>query len=403
MGGQSGSRRGVIVHEWIEPTGGSEKVVDAITKILPGTDIVCLWDNDAGRFAGHRVAESVIARTSLRGRKALSTPVVPAVWRYRENKGYDWAVVSSHQFAHHVRFRDQDPGFRKFVYVHTPARYLWTPELDPRGQSRAVRAVAPVLRALYRRRAAEAESIAVNSRAVQDRVATSWERESVVVYPPVDVDRIQACPDWSARLDALEAASLDQLPAEFLLGASRLVTYKRLDDVIRLGALLRMPVVIAGDGPERGRLESQAAETGVRATFLGRVSDELLYALYQRAAAYVFPAIEDFGIMPVEAMAAGARVIAAYRGGTAESVADGITGALCDFGSPAECVAAVGRLSGLDAADAQQRARLFSAEMFASRFREWIGPVAGLPSTPSLASSSGQPDWMPSLARAAVC
>jgi len=208
MGGQSGSRRGVIVHEWIEPTGGSEKVVDAITKILPGTDIVCLWDNDAGRFAGHRVAESVIARTSLRGRKALSTPVVPAVWRYRENKGYDWAVVSSHQFAHHVRFRDQDPGFRKFVYVHTPARYLWTPELDPRGQSRAVRAVAPVLRALDRRRAAEAESIAVNSRAVQDRVATSWERESVVVYPPVDVDRIQACPDWSARLDALEAEAI---------------------------------------------------------------------------------------------------------------------------------------------------------------------------------------------------
>ena len=215
--------------------------------------------------------------------------------------------------------------------------------------------------------------------------------------------RIQACPDWSARLNSLEAACLDRLPAEFLLGASRLVTYKRLDDVIRMGALLEVPVVIAGDGPERGRLESQAAQTGVHATFVGRVSDEFLYALYQRAVAYVFPAIEDFGIMPVEAMAAGARVVAAHRGGTAESVADGITGALCDLGSPAECVAAVGRLSGLNAADAQQRARLFSAERFAARFREWIEPLAALPRTAPPALSSGQPESTPSLARAAAC
>jgi len=402
MRGQPGSSRGVIVHEWIEPTGGSEKVVDAITHILPGTDIVCLWDNDAGRFAGHRVSESVIARTRLRGRKALSTPVVPAVWRYRENQGYEWAVVSSHQFAHHVRFRGQDPDFRKFVYVHTPARYLWTPELDPRGQNLAVRAVAPVLRAVDRRRAAEAESIAVNSRAVQERVATSWERESVVLYPPVDVDRIQACPDWSARLDPGDAAVLGRLPGEFLLGASRLVTYKRLDDVIRLGALMHLPVVIAGDGPERGRLESQAAHAGVRAVFVGRVSDELLYALYQRAIAYVFPAIEDFGIMPVEAMAAGARVVASHLGGTAETVADGVSGALCDFGSAAECVSAVGRLSGLTGQDARQRARLFSAERFATRFREWIEPLAAVPAVLPLAVSSPPRDWATSHERAAA-
>ena len=224
----------------------------------------------------------------------------------------------------------------------------------------------------------------------------------MVLYPPVDVDRIQACADWSARLQPFEAATLDRLPSEFLLGASRLVTYKRLDDVIRLGALLKMPVVIAGDGPERGRLEGQAAETGVRATFVGRVSDEFLYALYQRAVAYVFPAIEDFGIMPVEAMAAGARVIAAHRGGTAESVADGVTGALCDFGSPAECVAAIGRLNGLLAADAEQRARLFRAERFASGFREWIEPLAALPRTPSSALSSGRPDPTAGLARVAA-
>ncbi|MET0863292.1 MAG: glycosyltransferase [Nakamurella sp.] len=365
---------GVIVHEWIEQTGGSEKVVDAIAKLFPSTDIVCLWDNAPGRFAGHRVTESVIARTPLRGRKALSTPVAPAAWRGRVNEDYDWAIVSSHQFAHHVSFRGQRPDFRKFVYVHTPARYLWNPELDPRGQAIPVRALAPTLRRLDRVRAVEAHSIAVNSRAVQQRVAISWERPSVVVYPPVDVTVIQSQSDWAALLAPSQLAILHSLPAEFLFGASRLVSYKRLDDVIALGAATGLPVVLAGAGPELARLQAQAEALSVTTVFLGRVSDVLLYSLYQRAVAYVFPAVEDFGIMPVEAMAAGAAVLASNVGGTAESIVDGVSGVLCDFRSAADCVAAVDRLSGLLPADARRRARVFSAERFTDDFLAWVAP-----------------------------
>jgi len=385
---QPAAGNGVIVHEWIEHTGGSEKVVDAIAQIFPGTDIVCLWDDAPGRFHGHTVAESVIARTPLRGRKALSTPVAPASWRRRANQDYDWAIVSSHQFAHHVSFRQQKAGFEKYVYVHTPARYLWNPELDPRGQAAAVRAVAPALRRLDRRRANEPHSIAVNSKAVQQRVATSWERSSVVVYPPVDVTRIQSHPEWAELMDPLDRARFDALPREFLLGASRLVSYKRLDDVIRVGAAMRLPVVLAGAGPEHRRLQAQAEAAGVPTIFLGRVSDELLYTLYQHAVAYVFPAIEDFGIMPIEAMAAGATVLAADLGGAAETVVDGVSGVLCDFRSPAEIAAAVGRLSGLCAMDARARARSFSAEIFVQNFTQWIAPIGSgrstLPRTPTL-------------------
>jgi len=366
---------GVIVHEWIERTGGSEKVVDAIAKLFPATDIACLWDNAPGRFAGHSVSESFIARTPLRGRKALSTPVAPASWRGRANNAYNWAIVSSHQFAHHVSFRDQRDDFEKYVYVHTPARYLWNPELDPRGQALPVRALGPTLRRLDRRRAVEAHSIAVNSKVVQQRVAKSWERSSVVVYPPVDVTVIASQLNWSALLEPSDLAILDSLPSEFLLGASRLVSYKRLDQVIALGAAVGLPVVLAGAGPELGRLRAQAEAACVKTVFLGRVSDALLYSLYQRAVAYVFPAVEDFGIMPVEAMAAGSAVLASDVGGTAESIVDGVSGVLCNFRSPADCLAAVDRLSGLASADSRRRARLFSVERFNTAFLGWVAPA----------------------------
>lgn len=374
--------RGAIVHEWIEATGGSEKVVDAMARVLPGTDIVCLWDNAPGRYPGHTVAQSVIARTPLRGRKALSTPFVPIAWRRRVNRDYDWAVVSSHQFAHHVSFRDQRTGFQKYVYVHTPARYLWDPELDPRGKGPGIGAIAPSLRRIDRRRAAEAESIAVNSAVVQQRVETCWERASVIIHPPVDITLIQSLTDWSSALKQDELVTFEALPEEFLLGASRLVSYKRLDDVLRMGSIARLPVVIAGTGPERQRLQAQAEASGVSVTFVGRVPDEMLFALYQRAVAYVFPAIEDFGMMPVEAMATGARVIASTAGGTAETVVDGSSGVLCDFRSPSEVSVAMGRLMGLHSDAARQRATMFSAEIFAEKFADWIRPLGGAKAEP---------------------
>ncbi len=122
----------------------------------------------------------------------------------------------------------------------------------------------------------------------------------------------------------------ERLPQDFLLAASRLVPYKRIDEAIRAAALTDLPLVVAGDGPDRARLESVAESEKIPVYFLGRVSDALLFALYQKSLAYIFLGVEDFGIMPVEAMAAGASVVGNSVGGVAETVMDGITGALCD-------------------------------------------------------------------------
>jgi glycosyltransferase involved in cell wall biosynthesis len=364
---------GVLVHEWISQSGGSENVLQAMSEIYPDADIVCLWNDSVGRFPQERLRESWLARSPLRRSKAAALPLMPAVWRKQRNLGYDWALISSHLFAHHVRFNPQPGDFRRFVYVHTPARYIWAPELDGRGQGRAARTIAAALKPLDRRRARQAATYAANSDFVRRRMEAAWGVEARVIHPPVDVTEIQSVPDWAARLDLRESAVLEGLPEGYVLGASRFVPYKRLDLVIEAGEAADRPVVLAGGGPELARLRMVAREATVPVHFVDRPSTALLRALYQRAAVFVFPAVEDFGIMPVEAMAAGAPVVAQALGGTAESVVPEFTGALSTFTSRAAIKEGVTLALATRRADRCQHAQTFCAERFRSEIQAWVG------------------------------
>jgi glycosyltransferase involved in cell wall biosynthesis len=362
----------LLVHEWIEHAGGAEKVLDAFADAYTNADIFCLWNDDPDRYPGREVRESWLARTPLRGHKALSLPTLPLLWRHTSFGDYDWALISSHLFAHHAA---ANPKLRKiptFVYAHTPARYLWAPDLDERGQRAEVRALAPTLKKFDRALATASTHLAANSEFVRERIQRSWKRDSVVIYPPVDVARISAVGNWATELSPTELLQLAALPEQFLLGASRLVEYKRLDEVILAGELTGLPVVIAGSGPDRLRLEAVAYDKKVDVHFMGRVSDSLLYALYQRAVAYVFPSIEDFGIMPVEAMAAGTPVVATTRGGAAESVLSERTGALVDFASHEDIRWAVDTAARISASDCVERAQLFDLPVFQKSIGEWL-------------------------------
>ncbi|NQX11394.1 glycosyltransferase [Microbacteriaceae bacterium VKM Ac-2855] len=364
---------GVIIHEWVEQIGGSEKVLDAMLETFPNADLLCAWNNAPERYLDRTARETVLARTPLRGRKALSLPVMPFTWRGQRSHDYEWALVSSHAFAHHVSFRGTGPDFHKFVYVHTPARYVWNPELDARGDNALVRLVASGLKGVDRRRAAEATSVVANSDYVRERILRNWGIEAGVIHPPVDVTEIQAVADWRERLTDQERSTLDALPAEFLLGASRLIPYKRLDLVIQAGAHAGLPVVIAGSGPEEAALRALAAGTSSPVTFLGSPSNALLRALYQRASALVFPAVEDFGIMPVEAMAAGTPVIGIDRGGVTETIEDGVTGSfVSDWTDPVGIRAAIERARSTDPETIAAHARSFSKERFDDALRSWV-------------------------------
>ncbi|OUE22620.1 D-inositol 3-phosphate glycosyltransferase [Clavibacter michiganensis] len=362
---------GLVVQEWIEKSGGSEKVFDAFAHAFPDADLFTLWNDDPGRFGDRPVRESWIARTPLRRKKPLALPFMPLTWSSVDLSAYEWTLASSHLFAHHLGHGGQ--GTRRHVYVHSPARYLWTPDLDQRGANPLVKAAAPPLRALDRRRAqASGAEVAANSAFVRDRIRVAWDVDAQVIHPPVDASVIRATASWADGLTGSDAALAASLPAEFVLGASRFVPYKRLDLVIRAGEAAGVPVVLAGSGPLAEELRAQADAARVPVTIVPRPSDALLYTLYQRALAYVFPAVEDFGIMPVEAMAAGARVLVSDVGGATESVVDGVTGVHVHDWEGAGLADAVARAATLDPADSVRRSADFDAAVFERRIASWV-------------------------------
>jgi glycosyltransferase involved in cell wall biosynthesis len=320
--GRHSAMTGLIAHEWIEARGGSENVLDSIAALYPDADLVTPWLNATQRFADHSVRELWLARSPLRGRKALSVPFLAAAWRRAVpvDTKYDWVIASSHLFSHHILPRGLSCDAPKLVCAYTPARYIWNPEMDGRGEGTVARAGSALLRPLDRRRAGEAAAVAGISEFVRKRIEDTWQRDAAVIYPPVETTAIQSVADWRTQLSPAELALLATLPTEFVLGASRFIPYKRLDLVISAGEEVGIPVVLAGGGPEKSRLQAQAAEASVPVVIVDDPSTALLYALYQRAAVFVFPPLEDFGIMPVEAMALGTPVVANAAGGSAETV-----------------------------------------------------------------------------------
>jgi glycosyltransferase involved in cell wall biosynthesis len=365
---------GLIVHEWLASSGGSEKVVEEMALAMPDSEIRCLWAESTTNHLAAPVQESWLAKTPLRGRKALAMPFMSPTWtRMRADKKYDWMLVSSHLFAHHARLRNQ-PQIPKFSYIHTPARYIWTPEMDPRGNGRLARAVAPYLRRQDLAASPFSGELAANSNFIRDRIRECWNRDASVLYPPVQVRAIAGMGDWSEQLTPAESRIFHSLPSTFVLGASRLVAYKRLDQVIEFGAASSVPVVIAGSGPESARLKELADRTETSVTFVGKVSDAMLYALYQRATALIFPAIEDFGIMPVEAMAVGTPVIGPITGGVAETVVDGVSGQrVSDFKDHREMESALRHVESLSTQACSEYAMKFDARVFREGLGTWMG------------------------------
>lgn len=309
---------GLLVHEWIEASGGAEKVLDAFHEIAPGADIFCLWNDAPERFPHTRVSESWLSRTPLRNRKAASMAVMSRAMRNAPTSALDWALVSSHSFAHHFAVESGRRRVPTFVYAHTPPRYLWAPEVDPRSASLAVRALGPLYRGIDRRQAGNGAHYVVNSHFVAERALRAWGFETPVIHPPVDVPHVRA--QLAVPLQESEARLIDALPGTYVMGASRFVSYKRLDRVIDMAEELDVPAVICGSGPDESSLRQRAATAGVPVHILIRPPDPVLFQLFRNALVFIFPPIEDFGILPVEALAAGARIVVNAEGGAGEIV-----------------------------------------------------------------------------------
>ncbi|GAA1789476.1 hypothetical protein GCM10009712_41070 [Pseudarthrobacter sulfonivorans] len=193
-----------------------------------------------------------------------------------------------------------------------------------------------------------------------------------MIYPPVAVSRLQSESSWRDVLNTTDAEIVARLPRQYILGASRFVAYKQLENVIAAGEASGIPVVLAGAGPEEKFLRDVAESATVPVHFVRAPSDHLLYALIQGAQVFVFPPIEDFGILPVEAMALGTPVVVNSVGGAAESVTalDGGT-AVSNF-QGSEVAAAVHDAANKNMAEAKLKAQMFSEESFSENLQDWM-------------------------------
>lgn len=310
--------RVTLVHERFTELGGSEKVVDSLAAIWPTAHLFSpLMDasvpSEALRTLSAQQSSLLQWLYPGNGRYAHLLPALPVAMARARLPQSDVVVISHHAFANRVRVAPEVPVVS---YVHTPARWLWDPELRAMdGSSATHRALLTAFAATQRRRdhraAQRPDVIVANSSTVSRRIKQWWGRDSIVVHPPVDIDRF--LPDLSTTREP------------FFLLAGRLVPYKRPDIAIRAANRAGVRLVVAGDGRARAQCEQIA---GPNVSFLGVVSDEKLDELYRRCRALVFTGVEDFGLVPVEAQACGAPVIGLDRGGLRDTVLPGRTGVL---------------------------------------------------------------------------
>jgi glycosyltransferase involved in cell wall biosynthesis len=344
-----------LIHDFLLDLRGAERVFAAICDAWPQADIfTAVYDERGteGRFADRSIHTSFLQRvrpTSRTFRPLL--PLYPHAVESFDLRGYDTVISSSSAWAHGVLV---DPGAVHVCYCHNPFRYAWT-EREATLQARNP-LVRPVLRQVLSQwrqwdwiAAQRVDRYVANSRTTADRVRRYLGREATVLYPPVEVHRFAP-----------------GTVGEHYVVLAELMAHKRIDVAVEAFSRLGLPLVVIGDGPEGRRLRRLA---GPSVRFTGRISDERVAQLLASARALVVTAVEEFGIAPVEALAAGRPVIALGEGGVRESVEEGVTGTFyerADAATLAEAVLAFDAL-GVDPAVCRAAAERFSIGRFQDR------------------------------------
>ncbi|MEL7432544.1 MAG: glycosyltransferase [Chloroflexota bacterium] len=310
-----------LVHDWLNQIGGAEDVLETLVTQYPDSPIITSiyapdimpdsyrqWDIQTMWMdklpAIHRHHQPYL-------------PLYPLAWHNADLTSYDVILSNKSGFCHGLQF-DQQTGVH-ICYCLAPTRYIW--QLDAyikrEGIGKVVEAGLRPLIAMLKKwdydAAQKVTHFIAISTAIQERIRTYYDRDSVIIFPPVDTSRFQPVPD-------------DQVEDYFLI-VSRLIPYKRIDLAVQAATKLGLPLKIGGKGRDMERLQAMAGDT---VEFLGYVPNEDLPALMAKAKAFLFPGLEDFGITPVQAEAAGRPVIAYRAGGALDTIIEGVTGEFFD-------------------------------------------------------------------------
>lgn len=353
--------RVAIVHDYLNQYGGAERVLEALHALYPDAPVfTSIYDADAmpGHYRSWDIRTSFMQRLpGWRKHFRRYFLLYPSAFESFDLSAYDLILSSSSAYAKGIIPR---PGAVHVCYCHTPMRFAWRTRdyVEREGIAGLQGAILPFALTYVRLwdtvSSDRVDAFAANSHEVARRIQRYYRREAEVIPPPVDLPPYapQTCDD-------------------FYLAGGRLIPYKRIELIVEAFTRLRLPLKIFGDGRDRQRLERLA---GPSVEFLGWVDESTRRDLFARCRAFIFPGEEDFGITPLEAMAAGRPVIAFGAGGALETVVEGVTGRFFFEPTAAALAAAVAaaRTDRYDSLTIRRHAESFGRPVFLERLRALI-------------------------------
>lgn len=302
-----------LVHDYLTQRGGAERVFELLCQQYPNADIfTSLYDPDQTIELGDRLVKTTVLQ-SLPGAKKyfrLMAPFYYPAFRALDLQEYDLIISSSTSFAKCVRKR---PDAKHICFCHNITRFLWDTQTYLREYS-DFQNFYPFIEKMFRvmrqqdlKYAQEPDLYVANSSIVAQRIRKTYHKPAIVINYPIDTHQFE----YSAQKD------------DYYLASARMISYKRLDVIIEAFNWLGWPLKVTGDGPEYERLKSQAMDN---IELLGHVSDDERKGLMRNAKSVVIAALEDYGLVPIEANASGTPVISYGAGGVLDTQIPGKTG-----------------------------------------------------------------------------
>lgn len=355
-----------IVHDALCVSGGAERLVLWMVRAFPDAPIytsVYLPANTFPEFRDLDVRTLPLAGGIRTERQfKLLFPLWLMLIQQQHFSDFDVVLSSSTYLAKYIR---PASSVRHACYLYAPFRLLWKPQSyspeslpTPQATSGLVKWASSLLRNWDVKRTREIPRIATSCRNMAQEIQQVYNVPSTILYPPVDVPT--------------------ELPVEnredYYLSVSRLISHKRVDLAVAACKRLGKRLVVVGDGPERSKLE-QMSDGSI--TFLGRVDDDKLRELYRKARGLIFPSYEDYGIVPLEAQSWGAPVIAFGKGGSLETIQEGVSGIFFDRQDVDAVVEAIQRFeaSSFDPVKIHQWVSQFNVESFVSGLQAFVIPA----------------------------
>lgn len=351
-----------LVHDWLNQDGGAEVVLRVLHGRFPSAPVyTTLHDPLRVPMPGWDVRVGWMDRLpGIHGHHQPYLPLYPLAWDTTRLGEYDLVLSNKSGFCHGVH-----AGSAVHVcYCLTPTRFVWDAEAYlahenlPPGARLMLRAIMPWLRRWDLAAARRVDHFVAISSVVRERIAACYGRDSTVIFPPAE----------------LGDSRVEGSPEDYYLVLGRLVPYKRIDLAVAAFNQLGKRLVVVGEGRDRERLEALAGPT---VSFRGRLPRAEVAELVARCRGLVWPGVEDYGLAPVEVMAAGRPVIARRAGGVLDTVVDGVTGVFFDDEEPQALAAAVRRAEGIswDADGIRANARRFGRDVFEARLEAYLAEV----------------------------